>query len=141
MKKQTFIFGVIMFISLSAFGQSKSVPVKVKAGFEQKFKQATNVKWSRENAKEWEAEFTLNGKPYSANFNNEGGWLETEHRISLNEIPSSVKAAFEKECPGFSITQAEISETEHGMVYEMDINKGKVKKEVAFDVNGKRIAK
>jgi uncharacterized membrane protein YkoI len=141
MKKQTFFLGIILLLSTTAFGQIKTVPVKVKTGFEQKFKEAKNIKWSRENAKEWEAEFTLNGKSYSANFNNDGNWLETEHQISLAEIPSSVKSAFEKDFPSFSITEADISETAHGIAYELDIKKGAIKKEVSFDATGKRIGK
>lgn len=141
MKKRTIFLGFILLLAMSAFGQIKTVPYKVKKGFEQKFQQTQNVKWSRENAKEWEAEFSMNGKSYSANFNNDGVWLETEHQISIGEIPSIVKTAFEKEFPGYSIKQAEISETKNGMTYEFDIQKGQVKKEIAFDAAGKQVGK
>ena len=39
---------------------------------------ATDVKWGKESAKEYEAEFRLNGNNVSANFGSDGAWVETE---------------------------------------------------------------
>jgi uncharacterized membrane protein YkoI len=123
--------------SINVFANGKTVPAKVKTGFEQKFQNAQQVKWGKENATEWEADFTWHGKAYSANFNEQGKWLETEYRITQSEIPAAVKTSLNKEFPGYKITIAEISETSNSKMYEFDLQKGQQKKEVAFDVNGK----
>ena len=128
-------------LSVNVFANGKTVPTKVKTGFEQTFQNAQQVKWGKENATEWEADFTWHGKAYSANFNEQGKWLETEYRITQSEIPAAVKTSLNKEFPGFKITIAEISETGRGKMYEFDLQKGQQKKEVAFDANGKLMSK
>ncbi len=90
MKTPILIIVAALFISLSAFAQNpKDLPAKVKTSFDQKFPSAQKTTWAKESAKEWEVEFTMNNKDYSANFNTEGVWLETEYKISEKEIPAS----------------------------------------------------
>lgn len=89
MKNFMLVIAAAAMISFNACGQNaKDVPAKVKAGFDQKFPGVQNVKWGKENANEWEAEFKMNAKEYSANFNADGSWLETEYEISASEIPA-----------------------------------------------------
>ena len=131
-----------LLISLNFCGQEvKDLPSGVKTAFTQKFPNATGVKWGKENAKEWEAEFKMAGKDYSANFDNAGAWMETEYKISANEIPDAVKSAIAKEFAGYKTDESEVSETAKGKVYEFAFSKGEVKMEAAFDLNGKLISK
>jgi uncharacterized membrane protein YkoI len=133
---------VATFTSMNASAQTdKEVPAYVKNTFSQKFPKATKVKWDNEEENEWEAEFKMDGKEYTASFDNNGKWLETESDIESKEIPSTVKATLDKEFLGYKIKESDISETDNGKVYEFDLKKGDVEIEVAIDINGKVINK
>ncbi|MFN8257596.1 MAG: PepSY-like domain-containing protein [Bacteroidales bacterium] len=138
MKPRFLIILFTVFISLNAFGQANNkVPENVKTAFTSKFPKATKVKWSKENDKEWEAEFKLYGKEYSANFDLDGNWMETEYEINSSEIPSAVKSTLDKDFAGYKIAESEISESSVGKVYEFELKKNGKKAEVSVDVNGK----
>jgi hypothetical protein len=135
------IFAVIL-MTFSACGQSgKDVPADVATAFSQKFPNASNVKWGKESDKEWEAEFKLDGKEYSANFDNSGIWAETEYEININEIPAAVKAALDKDSAGSRIEESAVTETKDGKAYEFIIIKNKNETELAIDMNGGIIKK
>jgi hypothetical protein len=142
MEKKILILVAVIFIGFSACGQSeKDIPAPVKSAFSQKFTGATNVKWDKENDEEWEAEFKLGGKNYSANFDNAGTWVETEYQISLKEIPAAVKAALDKESAGAKIKVSEVTETKDGKSYEFVVGKGKKETELVIDNAGNVISK
>jgi len=124
------------FISLSACAQ-KDAPVAVKNVFSQKFAKAIDVKWDMEGKTEWEAEFKLDGKEYSANFDLKGTWLETEYKITENEIPAAIKTVIVKDYASSKIKAAEVSDTPKGKVVEVTFTKGIKNEEICFDVNGK----
>lgn len=137
MKTLVLILSATLLFSFSACGQSgNDVPAQVKSAFALKFPKATNVKWGRENEKEWEAEFKNDGRSYSANFDNSGTWMETEYRINLSEIPVQVKATLDKEASGSKIKVSELSETKDGKFYEFVIGKGEGKAELVIDSTG-----
>jgi hypothetical protein len=137
MKTRILVIVAVLFISLNAFAQNpKDLPAKVKTSFENKFPGAQKSKWGKENAKEWEVEFTMNNKDYSANFSTEGNWLETEYKIGEAEVPAVVTNTLAKEFPGYKIVTSEISETSKGKMYEFEISTGKAKKEVAVNADG-----
>lgn len=127
---------ILAVFSFSACGQNKDVPAKTKTAFEQKFPDAQKVKWDKENETEWEAEFKMNGKEYSANFSADGKWIETEYEIEKSEIPHAVKQTLDKEFAGYDIEEAEISETTDGKVYEFALEKGETEMEVAISPDG-----
>ena len=131
-----------MFVCFSAGAQkSKDVPANVTAAFAKKFPKASGVKWGKEGDKEWEAEFKMDGREYSANFDNAGTWMETEYEITAKEIPAAVKATLDKESAGYKIKESEISESKDGKVYEFVLEKGKTGIELAIDPNGKVVKK
>ena len=119
----------------------KEVPAKVKTTFSQKFPNAKRVKWDKESETEWEAEFKLNGKEYSANFASDGTWKETEYEIKESEIPLEVKNTIDNEFAGYEIDEVEISETTEGKIFEFELEKGKTEMEVAIYPNGKIVKK
>ncbi len=136
------IIAIVALFGFNSFGQkSKQVPDAVKSAFTQKFPNTTKVKWDKENEKIWEAEFQFNGKETSANFDNNGLWLETEYEIALKDIPVAVKTTLDKDFLGYKIKESEISETASGKLYEFEIKKGKEKLEVGIDINGVVIKK
>lgn len=131
---------VITFQSCAQKG-AKETPEKVKTAFAKKFPNATKVEWDKENETEWEAEFKLEGKEYSANFTTDGIWKETEFEIESSEIPVAVKKTLDSDFSDYEIEEAEMSETEKGIVYEFELEKGETEIEVAIDAEGNVVKK
>lgn len=128
-------------IGFTACGQKYNVPAKVKSSFTQKFPEAKRVKWDKENDNEWEAEFKMKGKEYSANFDNNGNWKETEYEIKKTEIPDAVQISIAENFKDYKIKEAEISETTKGKFYEFELKKGEAEFEVAFSPKGELVKK
>ncbi len=142
MKTQLLILSAALLFSFTACGQSgKNVPAPVKSAFAQKYATASNVKWGRESKTEWEAEFKMNGKSYSANFDNAGEWMETEYAITITDIPSAVKASLDKESAGSKIESSEVTENSEGKFFEFVIKKGKDETALVIDNEGNIVRK
>src|SRR5712675_83826 len=107
MKKIFLLLSVSAYMATATFAQKINVPAAVTKAFNSKYPGATNVKWGKENAKEYEAEFKLNGSNVSANFGTDGAWVETETGIKTADLPAAVVAAINKKYPGAAITTAE----------------------------------
>jgi uncharacterized membrane protein YkoI len=98
---------------------------------------ATNIKWGKENAKEYEAEFKLGGKSASANFLTDGSWVETEMEINNTELPAAVAAAVQKKHPGAVLIKVYKIETAKGAItYEAEIKTGNKKQELILNADG-----
>ncbi|HKK45205.1 MAG TPA: PepSY-like domain-containing protein [Balneolaceae bacterium] len=82
---------VLTLFFLASVTKAQNVPSKVKEAFAKKFPNAQQVEWGKENATEFEAEFTISGTHLSANFDPEGNWKETEVEISHNDLPMAVQ--------------------------------------------------
>lgn len=144
MDKYLTILSIGVLLSAGACAQEhseKEVPAAVKTAFSQKFPAVKKVSWDMESATEWEAEFKLDGKEYSANFLTDGSWQETEHEIKIAEIPEAIKQTLAQDFAGFKIEEAEISEKADGRSYEVAVEKGEEEWELVFDVYGKLIEK
>jgi Putative beta-lactamase-inhibitor-like, PepSY-like len=135
MKKYIVMMVCLAAINLSCF--AVPVPKTVSDAFTKKFPGATNVTWGKESAKEYEAEFKLNGKTMSVNFLADGNWTETEAMIVVAELPAAVVAAVTAKYPGFAITGADKIEKAGGKItYEAEIKKGSKKSEVIMTEDG-----
>ena len=128
MKNNFIVLIAVIAISLSASCQPVTVPAAVKIAFNNKYPNATNVKWGKENAKEYEAEFKVNNTGVSANFKTDGSWVETETVILVADLPAAVSAAVTAKNPGAVITMAE----------KLEMPGDKLLYEVAFKVNGRK---
>ncbi len=135
MKKIALMFmAVAMFCSYSF---AMTPPKVVKNAFDKKFPNATKITWGKEAAKEWEAEFTFEGSKISANFYQDGTWLETEKEIKATSLPVAVATAIKTNYQGWTIAEADKTETsKHGTIYEADLKKGTQKKSVAYKEDG-----
>ena len=135
MKKVFLILTSIALIYTSSY--AGTTPDVVKKSFVKKFPTVTKVSWGKESATEWEAEFSLNGKKVSANFAQDGAWLETENKIAIASLPKPVAAAIKSRYAEWTITEADMTETaKNGTVYEADLKMGKMKKGVAYKADG-----
>ncbi len=116
--------------------QKRDVSPNVKQAFNQKFPDAQNVSWNKENNNEWEAEFKMSGMEYSANYNEKGEWLETESEIENNELPSRVSQKMAKDYPNASIKEVFKVERKEGVLYEYEFKLNGKTQEVVFDASG-----
>ena len=141
MRNLLMIIVLAIAMTFMACEQKEAAPTKVKVAFEQKFPNAQNVKWDKENSKEWEAEFSMDNKEYSANFSTDGSWLETEYKVELSEVSDAVKATLAADFEAYKIKEAEISISNEARVYEFELEKGGSDIEVAISPEGNIIKK
>ena len=113
----------IVFITSCSYAGNP--PAAVQKAFEQKFPNATNVKWDKENAHEYEASFEWNGDKLSANFSDTGEWLETESTTTFNALPENVQTAFNASHKGATVKAVAKIETSKGNTkFEVEIKQG-----------------
>ncbi|UXX78687.1 PepSY-like domain-containing protein [Reichenbachiella carrageenanivorans] len=138
MKNLTLWIVIAIAASVLSCDQNKegNTPEQVKAAFAEKFPEVKEAEWERENETEWEAEFDMDGKEYSANFTNKGEWMETEYAIKASDISEDIHAILATNFSDFEIEEAEIVETPQGQSYEFEIEQGETEYEVAIDANG-----
>ena len=137
MKSLTIIATLTVFFCMQSCAQkSEKAPQEVLSAFSTKFPEATKVKWEMEKKGEWEAEFKLNGKEYSANFSVNGDWLETEYSIKESEIPANIRAILDQNFSNYEADEVEIAESPSGSSYEMGIEVGDEEFEVIIDSSG-----
>ena len=138
---------IIMTIAVCLFGQAISfaqkiktadVPAAVQSAFKAKFPKATGIKWEKENASEFEAEFKLMKAECSAKFDASGAWMETETEIKKSALPASVTKYISQNYTGYQIEEAEkVEHHQKGSFFEVEVKKGKTELELLFDKDGK----
>ena len=133
--KKFFIVLTIALICSCSFALTP--PKAVGDAFTKKFPNSSKISWGKEGAKEWEAEFTFEGNKISANFAEDGTWLETEKEIKSTALPKAVLSAINTKYPGWKIVEADETETsKHGKIFEADLKKGMKKKGVSYKEDG-----
>ena len=136
MKKIILVAVAVICAYATSFATSKT-PIAAIVAFNKKFPNATNVKWGKENAHNYEAAFKLNGITYSANFSDSGEWLETESPITFNQLPEKVQQAFNLVHKGAKVkAAAQIETSKQGTIYEVEITKGIKTVEFFYNANG-----
>jgi uncharacterized membrane protein YkoI len=131
------IFTLSLLIAVIGAQAQTKAPAVVTAAFEKKFAGATHVKWGKENAKEYEAEFELKGTKMSANYDLQGNWKETEAEILVKDLPEAVVRAISAKYPGAVISGADKIEKADGkIIYEADIKMNGKKKEIELFADG-----
>ena len=127
----------LLLIAILAEAQLKA-PSLVSTAFAIQFANAVNVKWSKENAKQYEADFQLKGVKMSANYDLNGNWKETETEITLKDLPEAVAKSIKVKYPTAKISGAEkVERTASKLIYEADIIINGQGKEVELFPDGK----
>ena len=127
MKKIIILILVLVGMSSIGFAQDTIpkvvVPPKaVRKTFKERFPNAKNVKWEKEDANEYEASFRNKTTQKSATFSNKGELLETETKISFLDLPEKVQKAYLAKHPKSKPTRITKIETARGVVtYETSI--------------------
>ncbi len=138
MKNLIVVALILTFISFNAYGQT--VPSSVVKAFNKKFPDVSKVKWDKENAHEYEASFKMNDIKYSANFSDNGEWLETETASSFDKLPQEVQDAFNTNYNGYKAKATSTIETSKGTTkYEIEYKNGKKTVELFYDDKGNAV--
>src|SRR5690349_3586636 len=112
--------------------QDSQVPQAVKSTQEKKYP-GIKVKWSKEE-KDYEAEFTKDGKKMSTVIDANGTWKETETNIKVSDLPKAITEYMTKTAKAKNIKEAAIvSKADGSTVYEAEANG----KDYVFDAAGK----
>jgi len=136
MKNLLILVLVFSVLSLTANSQ-KSTPDNVKKEFAKKFATAKAVKWDNEEANEWEAEFTLDGKKMSVSYDNSGKWIDSEIKITEKKLPAAVLNTINTQFNGYKKGDIEIFDSPEVKGFELTLKKGESAFEVIFDNSGK----
>lgn len=131
------ILTVVSFLLLSTLTFAGSIPTTVQKAFDQKFPNATSVKWDKENAHEYEASFEWKGEKHSANFSDNGEWLETESVSAFNQLPEKVQTAFNASHKGATVKAVATIQTSKGVTkYEVEFKQGVKTVELFYTADG-----
>jgi hypothetical protein len=123
MRKSILMMMSIFLLSVLSF--AGNAPTTVRKAFELKFPAATDLRWDKENAHEYEASFRWKGEKYSANFSDSGVWLETESVSTFIKLPGKVQSAFDASHKGVKVKAVAKIETSTGIIkYEIELKQG-----------------
>lgn len=128
----------VMAISTVGCAQSKEkkdVPKVVTEAFAKEYPN-TKVDWDIEEDG-FEAEFKLNGKDASADYDKNGNKLATEIEVSESELPSSALSYLKTNYPKSKIKEtAKITDSKNVVTYEAEIKIDGKNSDLLFDANG-----
>lgn len=139
MKKSVITIALIMlsFVSFAQKTKEQNVPQIIKKALSEKFPNAKNVKWDKEE-NNFEASFKNNNIDNSILFNANGKIIETEIAIEVNQLPKNALQYLNDNFKNQKVKEAAKIITEKGnLIYEAEI-KGK---DLFFDENGNFITK
>jgi hypothetical protein len=115
--------------------EKKEVPKVVTEAFAKEYPN-TKVAWDIEDDG-FEAEFKLNGKDASADYDKNGNKLATEIEVNESELPSSVLTYLKTNYPKNKIKEtAKIIDSKNVVTYEAEIKIDGKNSDLLFDANG-----
>ena len=128
-------------IAISSVGcaqskENKEVPKVVTEAFAKEYPN-TKVDWDIEEDG-FEAEFKLNGKEVSADYDKNGNKLATEIEITESELPASALTYLKTNYPKSKIKEtAKITDSTNVVTYEAEIKIDGKNSDLLFDANGR----
>jgi hypothetical protein len=138
--KKLFFFAIAILIVYAISYAHDNAPEVVTNTFNQKYPNASHVKWDNEDGHEYEVSFIWNDIKCSADFSNSGEWLKTKSKIQFNQLPENVQQAFlisHKDNKIKSVNKYENSKGE--IKFEIEFKNGKHDSEVKYSSDGKEI--
>jgi hypothetical protein len=132
--KRIILIVILIYIAVST---TVAQPEPVHKAFEAKFPKAIKVNWSNENVTHWQADFQVDGIKYSSLFTSQGAWIETIRVLKISELPIEVRNSIMTKFPHWEITELNKTEkAKNGISYEVNLKKGRERKNIAFNEDG-----
>ncbi len=136
--KKLVAVAMLLGVVIMGTAQIRTIPSVVTDSLKSRYPNAKTVSW-KDNLTNFEASFTNSNTDYSAKFNSKGEWLESEKKISFNDLNSDVQDGFHKsrfsdwEIRGIK----EIREKDKEVIYRILVRKSSLqKKYLYFNKNG-----
>jgi len=139
--KRLVLLLIVLFLSVtSSYSQKlseKDIPSAVKESFYTMFPYAEKIRWGKEDDTTYEADFKMKSVKMSANFSEDGKWLETETPIDITSLPQAVTDAIARDYQSSKILYVnKIERPDRPLLYEAEIKVNTKKREVMYDVLG-----
>ncbi len=139
-KKLTLLFAAtLMATSINAQKiAADNVPQPVLSAFKAKFSIAEKTSWEMDYDN-YEADFTVGKSDFSAKFDKDGKWIQTETYLKLSELPKLIREALSKkygELSGYKVEESKKLEKEKETTYAMEVVKGENTYDLVFDEAG-----
>jgi hypothetical protein len=140
MKKIISTAAIVFLLSSVTFAQEKgesnehiNVPAKVKIALKQKYPEAKNVGWEKENGN-YEANWGgKSGEDNSVQFTPSGDFIEIVKAIPVSELPKNVTGYVKEHYKGAKITEVgKVTDAKGKLSYEAEVNR----RDIIFDENG-----
>jgi len=113
------IMAFILFLFTSC--QLGGPPAEVLKAFADKYPGAQEVTWNIDRNGRNEADFTLAGTKYRADFEANGTWVETETNVKWHDLPEATQKAFKNEDKKKDIIEIEfVDNREEGKFYDIE---------------------
>lgn len=128
----------ICFIGIFSCQQAKNsveAPAAVIESFNGLFADVSELEWENEDS-QWEADFSMNGNNYSASFDNNGVWIETEEEIEIEDVPPATKYTLDSRYSKYSIEESEKVTNQSGIAYEFELKNGDDEMELLISSDG-----
>ncbi|MCU0394308.1 MAG: hypothetical protein MUF29_00245 [Chitinophagaceae bacterium] len=99
-------FGLFSLAALANSGKkSVTVPNTARQNFQQQFGAIQQVSWSKAKSQMLRADFSIDGQPVTAFFNQEGEFLATTVAVEKTQLPLRLRLALEQELKGQTIEE------------------------------------
>lgn len=136
MKTRT-LTSLFLLLSTLMFAQAVQVPSNLTQKLKSAFPTATDISWDEEDGN-YEANFEVDGTEISVVMNSDAEILETETEMEISDLPANIAEYVSENYEGFVISEAAKIELKNGeMLYEAEITKGDIHKDLLFDSKGK----
>ena len=130
-------FLLLVCACLCASCQLADPPEKVLKAFQDKYPNAEKIAWNIDRNARHEADFTLDGTRFRADFDADGNWVETETSVKWDDLPDATKAAFKDEGKKKDIVEIELVVShEKGRFYDIEYKTSGHKQDIMITPNG-----
>lgn len=133
MKKIALLVILFSALKFTVNAQIRQIPSEVTEAFSSKYPTAKKVSW-KDNLTNFEASYTLDNYAYTSKFNNKGEWMETDKKMTFEQLNSAIKDGFRKsKYTGWEVRGAtEIQQSDKGTLYRILIRKSALQKSYLF---------
>lgn len=125
MSRHLFLAVLFILFQIGMRAGDAEIPEKIKKSFELKFPNASEVKWERVTANQFEVGFVNNGKENLAILNSDGSIAEIETELQPSELPKRIISAIKKKFPYAGINYAtKVYRNNTIVAYELELKNG-----------------